>query len=327
MQNDTDVALKEQKSFKEKLKSLWQDKKFQDRFWFWLFLLPVTIPFLLMVITPFIMGIYYSFTDWDGFSTPSWVGLENYRQLTEDYRFVYSFYRTIIYSILNVIMINLVAFGLALLVTRKLKLTNLYRAGFFMPNLIGGLIIGYLWRFIFNVALGSEGLALFSSSPVNDTRAMYALVFVVTWQYAGYIMMIYVAALLNVPEDLIEASQIDGANAFQRLRNITLPLVAQAFTVAMFLTLTTAFKQFDTVVSLTRGGGGERLPEFIQGALGMERQPVVGSTSLLTYNIFDWGWIRGNLAEAQSQAVAFFLVLAVISLGQVYFNKKREVEL
>lgn len=329
MQKEAAVVLeKDSKGFKSRMKSIWGSKKFQDRFWFWLFLLPVTIPFLLMVITPFIMGIYYSFTDWDGGITQTnWIGLENYRGLLNDHRFIYSFYRTIIYSILNVIMINLAAFGLALLVTRKLKLTNIYRAGFFMPNLIGGLIIGYLWRFIFNVALGSDGLGIFSSSPINDSRAMFALVFVVTWQFAGYIMMIYVAALQNVPEDLIEASQIDGANAWQRLRNITLPLIAQAFTVAMFLTLVTAFKQFDTVVSLTQAGPPTRLPEVIQNFVGLERQPLVNSTQLLTYNIFNWGWERRNLASAQSQAVAFFLILAIVSLGQVYFNKKREVEL
>ncbi len=328
MQKEAAVALQEPKGFKEKFRDLWGNKKFQDRFWFWIFLMPVMIPFLLMVITPFFMGIYYSFTNWTGglFET-QWVGLENYRALASDFRFVYSFFRTIIYAVLNVIFINIVAFSLALLVTRKLKLQNIYRAGFFIPNLIGGLIIGYLWQFIFVVVLGTAGIGLFASSPINNQNAMMALVAVVTWQYAGYIMMIYIAALQNVPEDLIEASQIDGANAFQRLRHITLPLIAQAFTVAMFLTLVTAFKQFDTVFSLTGGGPSTELPGWIREIMGIEISRTVQSTRLIAVNIYNWGFARGNMAAAQAQAVAFFLMLSVISLGQVYFNKKREVEL
>lgn len=303
-------------------------KKAQDRLWFWLFLMPALIPFLLMVITPFLMGIYYSFTNWDGGLNPTeWIGLANYSALRTDFRFVYAFMRTIIYAILNVIFINSVAFGLALLVTRKLKLQNIYRAGFFIPNLIGGLIIGYLWQFIFTAVLGQAGIGLFQQSPLVNQNAMAALVAVVTWQYAGYIMMIYVAALQNVPEDLIEASQIDGANALQRLRNITFPLIAQAFTVAMFLTLVTAFKQFDTVYSLTGGGPTTDLPEYLKNLMGIEIDRQVQSTRLIAINIYDWGFARANSAAAQAQAVTFFFLLAIVSLGQVYFNKKREVEL
>ena len=330
MQKEAAVALEEDsKGFKSKMRDLWGNKKFQDRFWFWLFLVPAGVPFLLMVITPFIMGIYFSFTNWTGgLRDTEWVGLENYRALTSDFRFVYSFARTTIYAVLNVIAINAVAFGLALLVTRKLKLQNLYRAGYFIPNLVGGLIIGYLWQFIYTHALGQAGLGLFTRSPLgNNSLAMYALVSVVTWQYAGYIMMIYIAALQNVPEDLIEASQIDGATALQRLRHITLPLIAQAFTVAMFLTLVTAFKQFDTVFALTGGGPAAGLPDYIRNIMGIDRSPSVDSTRLLALNIYQRGFAQARLAEAQAQAVVFFLILAVVSLGQVYFNKKREVEL
>lgn len=328
MQENMPAVLPKEIGFKQKFKKRWQNKKFQDRLWFWVFLLPVMIPFLLMVITPFVMGIYYSLTNWTGgLQDTEWVGFANYRALQEDYRFVYSFYRTIIYSILNVIFINAAAFSLALLVTRKLKLQNIYRAGFFIPNLIGGLIIGYLWQFIFLVVLGTAGIGLFQSSPINNENAMMALVAVVTWQYAGYIMMIYIAAIQNVPEDLIEASKIDGANAFQRLRHITMPLIAQAFTVAMFLTLVTAFKQFDTVFSLTGGGPATSLPGWIAELTGQEVERTVQSTRLIAVNIYNWGFARGNMAEAQAQAVAFFFMLAIISLGQVYFNKKREVEL
>lgn len=302
-------------------------KKTQDKIWFWVFLLPVLIPFLLMVITPFFLGIYYSFTNWSGGLRPTeWIGFENFRALPSDYRFIYSFGRTTIYALGNVVLINIVAFGLALLVTRKLKLTNFYRAGFFIPNLIGGLIIGYLWNFIFTIVL-TRGLELFPSSPLTNENAMLALLVAVTWQYAGYIMMIYIAALQNVPEDLIEASQIDGANAIQRLRTITLPLIAQAFTVSLFLTLVTAFKQFDTVFSLTGGGPSIQSPSWLMDVAGMDATRTVEFTRLVTVNIYNWGFVRGNFAEAQAQAVAFFFILGAFSIAQVYFNKKREVEL
>lgn len=302
-------------------------KKAQDRLWFWLFLAPALIPFLLMVITPFIMGIYFSFTNWDGgLNETEWIGLANFRALSTDFRFIYSFVRTAVYAVGNVILINVVAFSLALLVTRKLKLQNLYRAGFFIPNLIGGLIIGYLWSFIYTVVL-TRGLSLFEVSPLVNENAMLALLIVVTWQFAGYIMMIYIAALQNVPEDLIEASQIDGANALQRLRNITFPLIAQAFTVSLFLTLVTAFKQFDTVFSLTGGGPSISSPAWLESVAGMETSRTVEFTRLVTVQIYNWGFSRGNFAQAQAQAVTFFIILAIFSIGQVYFNKKREVEL
>ena len=302
-------------------------KKASDRLWFWLFLMPALLPFLLMVITPFGMGIYYSFTNWTGGLNPTeWIGIENYRGLLTDYRFVYSFLTTGIYAALNVLFINAVAFGLALLVTRKLKLTNLYRASFFIPNLIGGLIIGYLWRFIFTLVL-TRGLNLFESSPLIGDNALIALIVVVTWQYAGYIMMIYIAALQNVPEDLIEASRIDGANAWQRLRNITLPLIAQAFTVSLFLTLVTAFKQFDTVYSLTQGGPPQLSPQWLMNLVGMPNARTVESTELVANVIYNRAFSFNQFAEGQAMAVTFFVILAIFSIGQVYFNKKREVEL
>lgn len=302
-------------------------KKASDRLWFWLFLLPALIPFLLMVITPFGLGIYYSFTNWTGgLNETVWVGLENFRGLLTDYRFVFAFVTTALYALLNVLVINFVAFGLALLVTRKLKLTNLYRASFFIPNLIGGLIIGYLWRFIYTLVL-TRGLNLFDSSPLIGENALYALIIVVTWQYAGYIMMIYIAALQNVPEDLIEASKIDGANALQRLRNITLPLIAQAFTVSLFLTLVTAFKQFDTVYSLTQGGPPILSPQWLMNFTGMPNARTVESTELVANTIYNRAFSFNQFAEGQAMAVTFFFILAIFSIGQVYFNKKREVEL
>ncbi len=325
MQADASVKQAPKQSFKDRFFG----RKTMNKVWFFLFLIPVMVPYLLMVIIPFVLGAYYSFTDWrGGIGDTNWIGLANYRDLLSNYRFIYSFIRTGIYAFFNVVVINFVAFSLALLVTRKLKLTNIYRAGFFMPNLIGGLIIGFLWRYIFNYVLGTVGFGIFSASPLDNNLAMMSLVIVVTWQYAGYIMMIYVAALQNIPEDLVEASQIDGANALQRLRNIVLPLVAPAFTVSMFLTLVTAFKQFDTVFSLTSAGPVVILPDYLRDFLNVEASlPRVRLTGLLAYNIYDVGFTNRNFAFAQAQAVTFFVLLAVLSLGQVYFNKKREVEM
>jgi raffinose/stachyose/melibiose transport system permease protein len=319
------------KGKKDSKKKFILSKKAQDRLTFWIFLIPVGLPFIVMVIVPFILGTYYSFTDWAGRPTAdvAWVGLDNYARLLEGpgaRHFVFAFTRTFIYAGLNVILINVVAFLLALLVVKKLKLRNLYRAGFFLPNLIGGLILGYIWQFIYNEALITSGI-MESSLIQNGDTALFALILVVMWQYAGYIMMIYIAALQNVPQDLIEAAEIDGAGPMQRLRHIVLPLVAQAFTVAMFLTLTTAFKQFDTVVSLTQGGPATLTPQWLMNLLDLATPRSVQSTQLITNDIYDTGYTQKDFALGQAKAIVFFLILGVIALGQVYFSKKREVEL
>ncbi len=292
------------------------------------FLFPSFGAFLLFVALPFLQGFYFSLTDWTGLNTGSekFVRFDNYISIFKDYKFGYSFYRTAIYAIFNIILINVVAFSLASLVTQNLKGKNFYRAGFFMPNLIGGLVLGYIWKFIFDKVLFSFGGMFAPSLLIDGQSAFIALLVVVTWQYAGYIMMIYIAAIQNIPQDLIEASQIDGANAWQRLKNITMPLVAQAFTVAMFLTLVTAFKQFDTVVSLTQGGPATLLPEVI-GSIYNRSFAVVKSLDLISINIYDEAFTYNSLGIGQAKAILFFIILLAIALIQVYYNKKREVEL
>jgi raffinose/stachyose/melibiose transport system permease protein len=314
-------------NFKKKL-----GKKASERLWFWLFLAPALGAFAIMVWVPFFMGVYFSMTDWTGLNTGRQIliGFENYRTIFTDYRFIYSFSRTVIYSVLNILVINGVAFGLSLLVTQKFKLKNVYRAAFFIPNLIGGLVLGFIWQFIFNnIIAGQVGLQLLERSPLSSSPndAMFALIAVVTWQYAGYIMMIYIAALQNIPEDLIEASKIDGANAVQRMRAIVLPLVAQAFTVALFLTLVTSFKQFDTVQSLTNSGPATDLPLYIRNLLNITTIPTVSGTSLMAVDIYREAFTRFNMGVGQAKAIVFFAVLLLISITQVYVNKKREVEL
>lgn len=307
-------------------------KKAYERLWFWLFLAPALGAFAIMVWVPFFMGVYFSMTDWTGLNTGRQIliGFENYRTIFTDYRFIYSFSRTVIYSVLNILVINGMAFGLSLLVTQKFKLKNVYRAAFFIPNLIGGLVLGFIWQFIFNnIIAGQVGLQLLERSPLSSSPndAMFALIAVVTWQYAGYIMMIYIAALQNIPEDLIEASKIDGANAVQRMRAIVLPLVAQAFTVALFLTLVTSFKQFDTVQSLTNSGPATDLPLYIRNLLNITTIPTVSGTSLMAVDIYREAFTRFNMGVGQAKAIVFFAVLLLISITQVYVNKKREVEL
>jgi raffinose/stachyose/melibiose transport system permease protein len=294
------------------------------------FLVPALSCFVIFVIVPFFMGTYYSFTDWTGIGTEkiAFIGFDNYKTIFTDYRFFYSFTRTVTYTVLNILIINIVAFGLALLVTQNLKLKNVYRAGFFMPNLIGGLVLGYIWQFIFSTAVTSLGGNFATSiiAPGLNDHAMLALIIVVTWQYAGYIMMIYIAAIQNVPMDLVEAAKIDGANALQRLKNITFPLVAQAFTVSLFLTLVTSFKQYDTVFSLTKGGPTTTLPLWIQNIF----HPLVTSVqslNLIAVNIYQTAFVNHEMGIGQAKAIVFFIVLLVFSLLQVSINKKKEVEL
>jgi raffinose/stachyose/melibiose transport system permease protein len=293
------------------------------------FLFPTLSAFTLFVMVPFFHGMYLSMTNWTGLNTGReiFTGFDNYRTILGDFRFGYSLIRTGIYSVLNILVINVVAFLLALLVTQNLKLKNIYRAGFFMPNLIGGLVLGYIWQFLFNRAIVQFG-GIFSTSILNSgSTALFGLIIVVTWQYAGYIMMIYIAALQNIPQDLIEASKIDGANAMQRLKTITLPLVAQAFTVAMFLTLVTSFKQFDTVMSLTQGGPATIMPQWIGNFYNLADMPVVQSTNLVAINIYQEAFSRYQMGVGQAKAIVFFAFLLVISLLQVYYNKRREIEL
>ncbi len=303
--------------------------KQENRIVFWVFLTPILFAFLMVIIIPFFIGAFYSFTNWSSTAragaTLDFVGLTNFTESFRDPSFIYSFLLTLIYTVINMLAINVTAFLLAVFVTSKLKFKNIYRVGFFIPNLIGGLILGYIWQFIFNNAIPSLGDILPGLSFLGDpgnlvlgnrSSALMALVTVGTWQYAGYIMMIYVAALESVPAELHEAARIDGASNVERVRHITIPMIAQAFTITMFLTLVQSFKQFDVNVSLTAGGPSSMFMET----------PLLG-TELLALNIYNTAFVRNRMAMAQAQAVIFFLVLIVISLVQVSINKKKEVEM
>lgn len=296
----------------------------KDKIVFWVFLAPALGSFLLVVIIPFFMGLYYSMTDWTAIAgaKTNFVGFENYKAMFSDLAFRYSFIKTFFFTFLSVISINVVALTLAFLVTREIKGRNFFRAGFFIPNLIGGLVLGYIWQFIYKSVVPAAGASLGIEAMedllilADPDLTMIGLVFAFTWQYAGYIMMIYVAALMNVPEDLIEASQIDGANFWQRLKSITIPMIAQAFTITSFLTLVNSFKQYDIIRALTNGGPSD-----------MYQGEVVNATELLAVHIYNVAFKYNNMAEGQARAIIFFLILSVVSLGQVYVNKKKEVEM
>ncbi len=285
-----------------------------SKFWFCVFVLPILLAFLSVVIIPMFMGIYYSFTDWNGIgNTPNWVGISNYIEIIQtDHGFRESFVFTAKFAFVSVIMINLIGFGLALLVTGSSRLNNILRSVFFMPNLIGGLILGFVWQFIFTKAfdsIGSSiGLSFLEGWLSTTSTGFWGLVILMSWQMSGYMMIIYIAALQSIPESLKEAAKIDGASAFERLKNITIPLVAPAFTVGLFLTLSNSFKLFDQNLALTNGG-------------------PANSTQMLALNIYKTAFTFTRFGLAQAKAVIFLVAVAAISLTQIYYSKKREVEM
>jgi len=229
--------------------------------WYLLFTAPLLLIFITVVVIPFIIGIYYSFFKWDGIAANPkvFVGFDNFIKLFGDTRFLESTWKTTLFTILAVISVNIVGLVFALLVTSKLRTSNAARTMVFMPYLIGGLILGYIWQFVFldvftliGEVTGLENV--FFNWLIDMDFALYALVFVFTWQMAGYIMIIYIAGIQSIPNDVMEASMIDGASWWQRLKNITFPLLMPAFTISLFLTLSSAFKIYDVNLSLTGGG-------------------------------------------------------------------------
>jgi raffinose/stachyose/melibiose transport system permease protein len=305
-------------------KAKFRDISRRNSLLFFLFLLPAVFAFCMVIVIPFIMGFYYSFTNWNAITGTAveWVGLKNYLAVKSDIRFLHSFLVTVVYAILNIVVLNICAFFMALLVTSNLKFKGIYRAGFFLPNLIGGLILGYIWQFIFNNAIPALGKSigftwLYNHQFLADQYlALLAIVIVGTWQYAGYIMMIYVASIQGIPDSLLEAAEIDGANYFRKLRAIIFPLVAPAFTVSMFLTLINSFKQFDVNYALTAGGPS-----------GMFMGIALDTNEFLALNIYNTAFSFRQLAQGQAKAIIFFIVIAVISMLQVRANKKREIEM
>lgn len=284
----------------------------KKNFAFWLFLAPVLIAFTMVVLIPLIMGIFYSFTDWNGISSSTnLVGIQNYINAFKDDTFRHSFWFTTKFTIVSVFVLNAMGFGLALLVTQKLKTSNILKTIFFMPNLIGGLILGFIWQFIFQEVFASIGKAIGANWLMgwlsNEKTGFWGLVILMSWQMAGYLMIIYISGIQNISSEVLEAAKIDGASSWQRLKNIIFPLVRPAMTISVFLTLSNSFKLYDQNLSLTAGGPGN-------------------ATQMISMNILKTGQKFNDMGQAQAKAIILLLVVGAISLIQVYFSKKGEVE-
>lgn len=274
---------------------------------------PTMLAFFAVIIVPFLYGIYMTFFQWDGISsTMPFVGFSNYAGVWHDDKFWTSIWLTVKYVLATVLLINAIAFLLALLVTSGIRGQNFFRTAFFTPNLIGGLVLGFIWQFVFNhflVLLGQKyGLPLFDKSWLGDEhKAFWALVIVTVWQYAGYMMVIFIAGLMSVPKDVIEAATIDGAGAWKKLTRMVLPLMVPSFIVTVFLSLQRGFMVYDVNYALTNGG-------------------PFGSTVLASMHVYDKAFIRYDYGMGQAEAFVLFFLVAGATLLQVYLGKKMEVE-
>ncbi|MBQ2444653.1 MAG: sugar ABC transporter permease [Clostridia bacterium] len=272
--------------------------------WFPLFVVPTVVAFIISFIAPFLMGIYLSFTKFKTVTKAQWVGFSNYAKAFEDSAFIDALWFTVKFTIVSVITINVIAFLLALLLTKSLKGTNIFRTVFFMPNLIGGIVLGYIWLMIINGVLSYFDLSI----TYDASYGFWGLVILMNWQLIGYMMIIYIAGIQNVSPDLLEAADIDGATNLQKLTRITIPQVMPSVTICTFLTLTNSFKLFDQNLALTAGAPGQE-------------------TQMLALDIYNTFYGRvGYQGVGQAKAVVFFIIVAVIALTQLYLTRSKEVE-
>lgn len=272
--------------------------------YFAFFVVPTLAAFCIAFLIPFIMGIYLSFTKFTTVNDAEFVGLSNYIKVFSNSDFINALIFTVKFAVVSTITINVLAFTLAYFLTRKLKGTNVFRTIFFMPNLIGGIVLGYIWQIIINGVLSKFGVNL----TYNANYGFWGLVILMNWQLIGYMMIIYIAGIQNIPNDLVEAAKIDGASKLQILKNITIPLVMPSVTICLFLTLSNSFKLFDQNLALTDGAPS-------------------GATSMLALDIYKTFYGRnGWEGVGQAKAVIFFIIVAVIMLIQLNITRKKEVE-
>ncbi|MDY5181927.1 carbohydrate ABC transporter permease [Butyribacter sp.] len=268
------------------------------------FLLPTMAAFTIGFIVPFIEGIYLSFCKFTTIKDASFVGFSNYVEAFKDSTFPHAFGFTAIFAVVTLVLVNLLAFALALALTQKIKGTNIFRTIFFMPNLIGGIVLGYIWQLIFDGIFSKFDMAL----KLNAKLGFWGLVILICWQQIGYMMIVYIAGLQAIPDSLKEAAMIDGANAWKRLFHVTIPNMMPSITICTFLTITNSFKLFDQNLSLT---GGEPLHK----------------TEMLALNIYDTFYGRvGYEGVGQAKAVIFFLAVIVISMLQLRLTRSKEVQ-
>ncbi|MBC5660599.1 MULTISPECIES: carbohydrate ABC transporter permease [Lachnospiraceae] len=275
--------------------------------WSPLFVLPTLLAFTIGFIIPFFEGLYLSFCQFTTVKNAKFTGFGNYKKIFSDLTFLSSFKFTVLFAVASIVLINVIAFALALLLTRKLKGTNIFRTIFFMPNLIGGIVLGYIWQILINCVLSIVGQPLLA---LNSSAGYWGLIILMCWQQIGYMMIIYIAGLQNVSDDLLEAAQIDGATPWQTLWKVKLPMVMPSITICVFLTLTNSFKLFDQNLALT---GGD--PNHM--------------TEMLALNIYQTFYARAGAqwkGLGQAKAVLFCLLVIVISVLQLRATRKREVQ-
>ena len=269
-----------------------------------IFVLPTLCAFILGFIVPFIMGIWLSFCEFTTVTDAKFVGLSNYAEALKDTMFRHSFWYTALFAVVSLAVINVFAFALAMALTQKMKGTNIFRTVFFMPNLIGGIVLGYIWQLILNGVLEQYGTAL----GLNEWYGFWGLIILVSWQQIGYMMIIYIAGLQSIPGDVLEAAQIDGASGIQRLFRVTIPMMMPSITICMFLSITNGFKLFDQNLSLT-AGEPSKLSE------------------MMALNIFNTFYGRtGWEGVGQAKAVIFFIIVVGIGMIQLRATRSKEVQ-
>ena len=278
-----------------------------------LFMLPTFAAFCIGFIWPFLQGMYLSFCKFTLVKDATFIGLSNYQKAFSDSGFVYSFFYTAIFAVVSIVAINVLAFTVAYLLTQKIKGSNIFRTVFFMPNLIGGIVLGYIWSMIFDGILQKYGTFLLAETKYG----FWGLVILMCWQQVGYMMIIYIAGLQSIPEDMMEAAVIDGASKWQTLWKITIPNVMSSITICVFLTLTNSFKLFDQNLALTEG-----MPVAFRADGTM-----VNTTEMLALNIYKTFYTSSNSrGVAQAKAVLFFILVAILALAQLRFTRDKEVQ-
>ena len=284
------------------------------RRWWPLFLGRVVCAFIIGFVWPFIQGIYLSFCKFRLISDAQFIGLGNYIKAFQDPSFIHAFWYTALFAIVSLVIINVLAFAVACALTQGIKGSNLFRTVFFMPNLIGGIVLGYIWSMIFDGILGRFGTSILLESRFG----FWGLIILMCWQQVGYMMIIYIAGLQAVPEDMLEAARIDGATRSQTLFRVTIPNVMPSITICMFLSLTNGFKLFDQNLALT---GGQ--PFIIQSG-----GTTVKTTEMLALNIYNtfYGSSSASQGTAQAKAVIFFILVAGLGLAQLAYTRRKEVQ-
>ena len=281
---------------------------------FLIFMMPMVASFAIGFVWPFLQGMFLSFTKFKTTSNWKWVGIQNYIKVFQDENFRYSFGYTAVFALVSLVLINVLAFAVAYALTQKIRGANLFRTVFFMPNLIGGIVLGYIWSMIFDGFLDMYQTSILT----NTSWGFWGLIILMCWQQVGYMMIIYIAGLQAVPEDMLEAARLDGANGWQTLFKVTIPNVMPSITICMFLTLTNSFKLFDQNLALT---GGQ---PYIINPDGSS----VHTTEMLALNIYNtfYGQNVNSRGVAQAKAVLFFILVAAIGLLQLRATRKKEVQ-